>query len=101
MDNRAAGSRSRPRIVALSAGVFRPSSTRMSPGKGGFGTGFCKYQKLPSRFQEEIGKKATLAMATVSTDYYKDANGYGLAIAAKGPGDSSGEFFPRARFRVQ
>ena len=36
----------------------------MTQGKGSFSMEFCKYQKLPSRFQEEIVKKATLAKAT-------------------------------------
>jgi elongation factor G len=36
----------------------------MTQGKGSFSMEFCKYQKIPSRFQEEIVKKATLAKAT-------------------------------------
>jgi elongation factor G len=36
----------------------------MTQGKGSFSMEFLKYQKLPSRFQEEIVKKATLAKAT-------------------------------------
>jgi elongation factor G len=36
----------------------------MTQGKGSYSMEFCKYQKLPSRFQEEIVKKATLAKAT-------------------------------------
>ena len=37
----------------------------MTQGKGSFSMEFLKYQKLPSRFQEEIVKKAhTVAKAT-------------------------------------
>jgi elongation factor G len=36
----------------------------MTQGKGSFSMEFFKYQKLPSRYQEEIVRKATLAKAT-------------------------------------
>jgi elongation factor G len=35
----------------------------MTQGKGSFSMEFLKYQKLPSRFQEEIVKKAALEKA--------------------------------------
>jgi elongation factor G len=35
----------------------------MTQGKGSFSMEFLKYQKVPSRFQEDIVKKAALAKA--------------------------------------